>query len=101
MSDSRSSWPITHWSKESIMTKQRATRVAATVFVQAVMEAHKNGEGVDAVAEATGLSAGAVSTRMSQYRNEHGLNLPKFPRGGGGGAKLDISELSALIDRLS
>lgn len=101
MSDSRSSWPPIHWSKETIMTKQRAARVPATIFVQAVMEAHRNGEGVDAVAEATGLSAGAVSTRMSQYRKEHGLNLPKFPRGGGGGAKLDIGELTALISRLS
>jgi len=82
------------------MTKAKAKRVhvPAAVFVKAVVEAVKNGQGHEAVAKACGMKTTSVATRVSVLRKA-GVLLPKFAvRGTGGGRKLDIEALNSLIN---
>jgi|TARA_R110000824_G_scaffold280251_1_gene468362 hypothetical protein len=78
------------------MGNTRRQAVPAATFVQAYMESFAAGDGIEGVSQRTGLSSGSVSTRAANYRKEHGLELPKFPRGGG--ASLDVGGLQSLID---
>ena len=74
------------------------SNVSAEVFVKAVLEAAANGTGHDGVSKATGIKRSSVATRMSNLRKA-GVKLPNFPRGGGGGGKkLNVDALNALIE---
>jgi response regulator of citrate/malate metabolism len=52
-------------------------------------------ESVDEVSQKTGLSHNSVSTRASTIR-KNGVVMKEFPRGGGGGPRLDWDELRKM-----
>lgn len=88
-------------SKAKSVVKKSVSRakanVSAETFVKAVLAAAADGTGHEGVAKATGIKRSSVATRMSNLRKA-GVKLPSFPRGGGGGGKkLDVSKLNALI----
>ena len=79
-------------------SKSKRVNVPAEVFVKAVVEAVKNGQGHEAVAKACNMKVTSVATRVSVLRKA-GVNLPKFVmRGSGGGRKLNIEALNSLIN---
>jgi DNA-binding transcriptional ArsR family regulator len=87
-----------------IMSKSKSrakANVPAEVIVRAAWEAFQAGTGIQGVADATGLSAGSVSTRLSVLRQKHKVKLPTFPRGGGGGRRLDLDSLNAIADEFA
>ena len=82
------------------MAKSSRSRVnvSAENFVAAVLEVSKAGGTHSDVAAKLGIAVGSVATRCSQLRTKHGVNIPNFKRGGsGGGRKLDVSGLNAMI----
>jgi hypothetical protein len=88
--------------EEFIMGKSRAkANVPAEVIVRAAWESFQAGTGIAGVAQATGLSPESVSTRLSVLRTKHKVNLPKFPRGGGGGRRLDLDALNAISNEFA
>ena len=82
--------------------KSRAkANVPAETIVRAAWKSYKAGTGIAGIADETGLSAESVSTRLSVLRTKHGVKLPKFPRGGGGGRRLDLDSLNAIADEFA
>jgi len=74
--------------------------VDAVRFVTVVRDVHARGGTHADVAAELGLKVGSVATRISQLRNRKpvGVNMPDFPRGGGGGSKLDVDALNAILE---
>lgn len=72
--------------------------VSAEDFVKAVLKAAAEGTGHAGISKLTGIKQTSVATRLSNLRKA-GVNLPNFPRGGGGGRKLDVAALNALISK--
>jgi transposase len=83
------------------MAKSTKTRVrhntgniAQDKFVAAYMESFTAGEGVKGVATRLNIAEGSVTTRASNMRKD-GIELPKFPVGGGN--KRDKTALNEQI----
>ena len=85
-------------SKKNTNAKARVRHNAGNVsqekFVAAYLESFYAGEGVKGVASRLNLAEGSVTTRASNMRND-GIDLPKFPVGGGN--KRDKAALNDLI----
>ena len=75
----------------------RAKNVPAAQFVLAVKAAIAADRSQEDVAAELGLKgASCVATRCANLRKK-GVNLPEFKRGGGG-RKLDVEALNALLE---
>lgn len=75
----------------------KRVNVSAADFVKAVMASIADGTGHAGIAAKTGIKVTSVATRVSTLRKK-GVQIPKMPRTGGGGAKkLDVSALNDLI----
>lgn len=69
--------------------------VTAEDFVRAVMRVHKAKGKIADVARELHLEVGSVNARLYTMR-KNGINLPQFPRGGGGKG-LDVQALNAIL----
>ena len=72
--------------------------VPAALFVQTVKDVHAAGGTHADIAEQLGIGVTSVATRISNLRTKHGLPMPNFKRGGGGGARLDVDALRAILE---
>ena len=69
--------------------------VAPEDFIKAVKSVHASGGKIADIARQLNLEVGSVNARMYTMRKA-GVNLPQFPRGGGGKG-LDVQALNAIL----
>ena len=79
---------------KKVVKEHGKPHVSAEVFIRAVESSNSGAE----VAQKTGLKVISVLVRMSNYRKK-GIPLRNFPRGGG--AKLDVAGMKALVAQLN
>jgi len=77
--------------------KKNRTAVPATTLVKTATEFALAGKTRAECADFLGMDVQGMGVRLSTYRKA-GLVIPKFASAGGGGKKLDLAALQALVD---
>lgn len=78
-------------------SKVKRTNVKAEVFTQAYADSVKDGTGINGIITKTGMSRGAVQSRLVNLRKSLGKeNCPALPRNGGN--RLNKDALLAILN---
>lgn len=78
------------------VTENKRKRNNATSFIQAAWACKSYEE----LAEKLGIERGSVYVRFADYR-KRGVKMPTYAHAAGGGHKIDIAALNALVDSLA
>ena len=77
--------------------KTGRTNVPADVFVRTCREVLAEGGNHEDIRSRLNMSStGVVASRICGLRKQ-GVEIPQFPRGGGGGRRLDVAGLNAIL----
>lgn len=86
----------TNETNETQTEKTSRKNITAEVFLEAAWQAKVKGQGHADIAKQLGIKTSSVASRLYQLRTTKKIAVPSFPRGGGGGRKLNVDALNAI-----